>query len=44
MISRQDAINAKEGMERYKNQEMQLRVSEHLRTYYLVGIISLTWP
>ena len=27
MISRQDALNAKEGMERYKNQDMQLRVS-----------------
>ena len=28
MVTRQDAIVAKEGMERYKNQDMQLRVSE----------------
>ena len=27
MVSRKDAISAKEGMERYRGQDMQLRVS-----------------
>lgn len=34
MLTRQDSIRAKEGMERYKSPDMQLRVSVHLAPSY----------
>ena len=38
MITRQDAVAAKEGMERYKSSEMQLRVGSRLLSHEFVRI------
>ena len=46
MLTRQDSMRAKEGMERYKSPDMQLRVSEiypiDVRPYFLASTNSNT--
>ena len=42
MITRQDAMKAKEGMERFKSTEMQLRVSQNPHSHTFAAILRLS--